>query len=114
MKRNNYIQIEDRNIGLDYTPFVIAEIGINHEGSLKTAFEMVDSAHKSGAEAIKHQTHFLDDEMTDEAKSIIPPNDHRSIWEIMEVCCLSQDEEIQLKNHTEELGMIYLSTPFFT
>ena len=48
--------------------------------------------------------------MTDEAKSIIPPNDHRSIWEIMESCCLSKDER-SLKKYTEELGMIYLS-PF--
>ncbi len=87
MKRNNYIQIEDRNIGLDYTPFVIAEIGINHEGSLKTAFEMVDSAHKSGAEAIKHQTHIVEDEMSKEAKNVIPGNSSDSIYDIMGKMC---------------------------
>jgi len=106
------MKIENRIIDTTTKPLVIAEIGINHNGDINAAKSLVNAAHDSGCECIKHQTHFLDDEMTDEAKSIIPPNDHRSIWEIMEVCCLSQDEEIQLKNHTEELGMIYLSTPF--
>ena len=51
--------------------------------------------------------------MTDEAKEIFPPNDVRSIWEIMESCALSKEEEIELKKFTEALGLIYLSTPFF-
>ena len=41
-------------IGYDFDPLVIAEIGINHGGSLKTAFEMVDAAISAGAEVIKH------------------------------------------------------------
>ena len=63
-------------------------------------------------ECIKHQTHIVEDEMTDEAKEIFPPNDVRSIWEIMESCALSKEEEIELKKFTEALGLIYLSTPF--
>ena len=73
---------------------------------------MVDLAFKSGCEVIKHQTHFIEDEMTDEAKNIFPPNAAISIWDVMEKCALSKNEEINLKNYTEELGMIYLSTPF--
>jgi len=61
MKENNFIQIGNRKIGLEYPPFVIAEIGINHEGSLKVAKEMVDAAHRAGAECVKHQTHIVDD-----------------------------------------------------
>lgn len=106
------MKILNREIGPKIKPLVVAEIGINHNGDINLAKEMVKAAHESGCECVKHQTHFLEDEMTDEAKSIIPPNDHRSIWEIMESCCLSRDEEIQLKNYTEELGMIYISTPF--
>ncbi len=112
MKKNNYIQIEDRKIGLDYTPFVIAEIGINHEGSLKTAFEMVDSAHKAGAEAIKHQTHIVEDEMSKEAKKVIPGNSSDSIYDIMERCALNEEDEIRLKEYIESKGMIFISTPF--
>lgn len=109
---NKKMKILNREIGPKIKPLVVAEIGINHNGDINLAKEMVKAAHESGCECVKHQTHFLEDEMTDEAKSIIPPNDHRSIWEIMESCCLSRDEEIQLKNYTEELGMIYISTPF--
>ena len=73
---------------------------------------MVDLAFSTGCEIIKHQTHFIEDEMTSEAKSIFPPNADISIWDVMEKCALSKDEEIQLKKHTEDLGMIYISTPF--
>ncbi|HGG06514.1 MAG TPA: polyhydroxyalkanoate biosynthesis repressor PhaR, partial [Aliiroseovarius sp.] len=57
-------------------------------------------------------THFVADEMTDEAKSIFPPNADVSIWEVMERCALSRDDEIALKDYVESLGMIYISTPF--
>ena len=73
---------------------------------------MVHAAAKTGCEAIKHQTHFLDDEMTEDAKKIVPPNADKSIWEIMKKCCLTKDQEIKLKEFTENLGMIYISTPF--
>ena len=63
-------------------------------------------------EVIKHQTHFLDDEMTPDAKKIMPPNADVSIWDVMEKCSLTRDEEINLKKIVEDLGMIYISTPF--
>ncbi len=75
----NYIEIQGRKIGQNYTPFVIAEIGINHEGSLKVAKEMVDAAHRAGAECVKHQTHIVDDEMSGAAKKVIPGNADVSI-----------------------------------
>ncbi|WP_096022082.1 N-acetylneuraminate synthase [Campylobacter lanienae] len=109
---NNYIQIKDRKIGLDFPPLIIAEIGINHEGSLKTAFEMVDAAYQAGAEVVKHQTHIVDDEMSKEAKKVIPGNANVSIYEIMKRCALSEEDEIRLKQYVEDKGMIYLSTPF--
>ncbi|WP_086234141.1 N-acetylneuraminate synthase [Campylobacter devanensis] len=109
---NNYIQIKDRKIGLDFPPLIIAEIGINHEGSLKTAFEMVDAAYQAGAEVVKHQTHVVDDEMSKEAKKVIPGNANVSIYEIMKRCALSEEDEIKLKQYVEDKGMIYLSTPF--
>ena len=106
------MKIEDRVIGLDNVPLVIAEVGINHEGSLKVAKQMVDGAYASGAEIIKHQTHVVEDEMSPIAKSVIPGNAEVSIYEIMERCALSYDEELELKNYVESKGMIFLSTPF--
>lgn len=109
---SNYFTIEGRKIGEDYEPIVIAEIGINHEGSLKVAKEMVDAAYEAGAEIIKHQTHVIEDEMSNEAKNIIPGNADVSIYEIMKRCALNEEEEIELKNYIEEKGMIFISTPF--
>lgn len=106
------IQIQNRKIGLNHPPLVIVEIGINHEGSLKTAFEMVDAAWRTGAEVIKHQTHVVEDEMSKEAKKVIPGNASVSIYEIMERCALNEEDEIKLKEYVESKGMIFLSTPF--
>lgn len=106
------MQIAGRKIGPEYPPLVIAEIGINHGGDLAVAKEMVRLAAGSGCEMIKHQTHILEDEMTEEAKSIFPPNADVSIWDVMAACALSLDEEAELKRYTESLGMIWISTPF--
>jgi sialic acid synthase SpsE len=112
MKKNNYITIRDRKIGTDYPPLVIAELGINHEGSLEVAKEMVDAAHRAGAECVKHQTHIVDDEMSGEAKKVVPGNSDVSIYEIMKRCALNEDDEIELKRYIESKGMIFISTPF--
>ena len=106
------MEIAGRKIGHDHPPLVIAEIGINHGGDLNVAKEMVRLAALCGCEMIKHQTHIIEDEMTDEAKSIFPPNADVSIWHVMERCALSKDEEAELKRYSEELGMIWISTPF--
>ena len=106
------MKIGNRSIGLSHPPLVIAEIGINHGGSLDVAKAMVLAAAQSGCELVKHQTHILEDEMTDEAKTIFPPNADMSIWDVMASCALTLDEERELKRYTESLGLIYISTPF--
>ncbi len=109
---NPYIEISGRKIGPDYPPLVIAEIGINHEGSLQTAKEMVDAAQRAGAEMVKHQTHIVADEMSGAAKKVIPGNADVSIYDIMERCSLNETDELELKNYVESKGMIFISTPF--
>jgi N-acetylneuraminate synthase len=106
------MQIAHRKIGPNERPLVIAEIGINHGGDLNVARHMVTQIAQSGAECVKHQTHFVEDEMTDEAKSIFPPNASASIWDVMAQSALSADDEKALKAHAENLGLIYISTPF--
>ena len=104
------ITIQNRSIGNIFKPFVIAEIGINHEGDILKAKKMVKDAHDNSAECVKFQCHIIEDEMI--KNDIVPGNTTESIWEIIERCSLSEDEEIILKNYTESLGLIYLSTPF--
>lgn len=106
------ITIGNIKIGEGYRPLVIPEIGINHEGSLAVAKEMVLSAHRAGARLIKHQTHVVEDEMSRVAKKVIPGNSSDSIYDIMSRCALSEEEERELKDYTESLGMVFLSTPF--
>ncbi len=106
------INISGRIVGKSFLPLVIVEIGINHRGLLEVAFKMVDAAFKSGAEVIKHQTHIVEDEMTSEAKKVIPGNANESIYDIIERCALNEEDEIKLKNYVESKGMIFISTPF--
>ena len=103
-------RIGDRLIGDDFPPLVIAEIGINHEGSVEKALKMVESAAAMGCECVKFQCHIITDEMI--PNKVIPANANESIWDIMNRCSLSVEDEIVLKAKTEELGMIFLSTPF--
>jgi N-acetylneuraminate synthase len=110
--KSTYIEIAGRKIGLDFPPLVIAEIGINHEGSILIAKQMVDAAFRAGVEVIKHQTHIVEDEMNKEAKKVIPGNASVSIYEIMEGCSLNEANELELKNYVESKGMIFISTPF--
>lgn len=106
------MEIAGRKVGINYSPLVIAEIGINHNGSLETAFEMVDAAKRAGAELIKHQTHIVEDEMSSKAKEIKPGNADESIYEIMKRCALSEQEEMALQEYVNEKNMIFISSPF--
>ena len=109
---NPFIEIAGRKIGLDYDPLVIAEIGINHGGSLEVAKAMVDAAAEAGVEVIKHQTHIVSEEMSNEAKKVIPAHTNESIYDIIASCALNEEEERELQNYVHMKGMIFISTPF--
>jgi N-acetylneuraminate synthase len=104
------IKIQDRIIGLEYKPFVIAEVGINHEGDASKAKKMIKDAADHNAECVKFQCHIIEDEMI--KNDVIPGNATESIWDIMKRCSLTEEEEISLKKYAESLGLIYLNTPF--
>lgn len=104
------MKIAHREISPGQPPLVIAEIGINHRGDLAVAKTMVRLAAAAGCEMIKHQTHIVEDEMTEEAKQIFRPNADVSIWHLMECCALSLEDE--LKRYTESLRMIWVSKSF--
>jgi N-acetylneuraminate synthase len=105
-------EIMGRPIGDNHPPLVIAEIGINHEGSIDVAIAMADAALDMGAEIIKHQTHIVEDEMSNEAQNVIPGNAEISIYEIMKRCALSESDEYFLMQHVHSRRGIFISTPF--
>ena len=102
--------IAGRKIGAAYPPYVIPEIGINHEGDMGKARRMIDDAAVAGAEVVKFQSHSPADEMV--PNDVIPANADVSIWEIISRCTLSWEQEQELKEYAEGQGLTYLSTPF--
>lgn len=106
----NHFEIAGRKIGSAYPPLVIAEIGINHEGDIKKAIQMVNDAYSAGCECVKIQCHVITDEMI--PNDVIPGNASESIWDIMSRCALTEKDDFFLKEYIESKGLIYLSTPF--
>jgi len=91
---------------------IIAEIGINHNGSLDRAVAIADSAIKAGAEVIKHQTHIPDEEMSAEARNIKPGNSNKNIYEIIKKCSLNESDEKKLFDYIKKKKKILISKPF--
>ena len=106
----NEIVVAGRAVGPEHPPFVIAEVGINHEGSFEKAVRMVDDAAAAGCECVKFQCHVPSDEMI--PNDVVPGNADESIWTMMQRCALSEEQERALKTYVESHGMIYLCTPF--
>ncbi|MBL4785174.1 MAG: N-acetylneuraminate synthase family protein [Cohaesibacteraceae bacterium] len=103
--------IAGRSVGPMHPPLVIAEVGINHEGDLGKALEMVHAAHQAGAEIVKFQCHITDKEMI---PTDMKPGDisDESLWDIIKRCELTAIEELEVQALCNKLGIIYLSTPF--
>lgn len=109
MTKNSF---EQMGISPNCEPVVVAEIGINHGGSLDVAKRMVEAIHLAGGKWVKHQTHCVEDEMTDEAKHVYPGNADSSIWDVIEANSLCFEDEARLKEFTESAGIHFISTPF--
>jgi len=62
---------------------------------------MVDAAHAAGAEIIKNKKHVVEDEMSGDAKSVIPGNANISIYEIMHRCSLNEEDERALMEYVQ-------------
>lgn len=106
------MKIKSRKIGKNFKPLIIAELGINHNGSLKKAKYLIDRAWKAGAEIVKHQTHIPEDEMSEEAKKIVPSHTKENIYDLIKRCALSEKDEFELMNYAKKKGLIFISTPF--
>jgi len=82
--------------------FVIAEIGINHAGSLKVAMKLIDSAARAGVDAVKFQTYITEKRV----------KKNSPIFEILKKCELSFEEFRILKKYSQKKGVEFISTPF--
>jgi len=103
--------IADRVVGLHQPPLVLVEVGINHDGDVNKALQLVDAAVAAGAEAVKFQCHITEKEMV---PSDMTPGaiSRERLWDIIKRCELTEDEERRVQNYCAKKGVIYLSTPF--
>src|SRR5579883_1318000 len=109
--RRAAVRIGARLVGEGQPPFVVAEVGINHNGDVKKALQMVAAAKEARAHCIKFQTHITAKEMI---HSDMTPGEISSepLWDIIQRCELTDEEERDVKRLCDELGILFLSTPF--
>src|SRR5579871_49025 len=95
--------------------FVVAEAGVNHNGSLDLARQLADVARAAGADAVKFQTfqaELLATESAETAAYQRADAEARTQREMLEDLSLSLDEFAALKDHCDGVGIEFLSTPF--
>lgn len=93
--------------------FVIAEVAQAHDGSLGTAHAYIDAVARAGADAVKFQTHIAAEESTARepwrVKFSLQDATRYDYWKRME---FTVEQWAGLKQHAEERGLVFLSTPF--
>jgi pseudaminic acid synthase len=109
------IKIAHYTIGLNHSPFIIAEMSGNHNQSLERAFEIVDAAALAGAHAIKLQTYTAD---TITLKGAYTINDENSLWngkelhELYQLAYTPWEWHQPIFERAKEKGLIAFSSPF--
>jgi len=112
------IKIDNREIGVNVPPFVIAEMSGNHNQSLDRALEIVDAAAKAGAHALKIQTYTADTMTLDLDEGEFFISDPNSLWKGKSLYKLYEEAYTPWEWHKSifdrcrELGIIGFSTPF--
>ncbi len=96
-------KLRDFGLDTDKKTWVIAEIGINHQGDLDTAKRLIDSVAKTGADAVKFQTYRTETRA---------PEGNQEIYDILKGLELPFEAFFELKTHAEDRGLFFFSTPF--
>src|SRR3954469_14791246 len=110
MVERTRITIGQREIGPERPCFIIAEAGINHNGDVKLAAELVDAAAEAGADAIKIQTHLPEHEMLKGGATAAYVGE--SLFDLLARTALSKDAHVQMRDLAARKGIVFMSTPF--
>jgi len=109
------VHIDGAPIGPDAPPYFIAEAGVNHNGDLDTAEDLVDAAAEAGADAVKFQTFSADRLVTREALTAdyqAETTGEASQYEMLKRYELDRAAHERLVDHCADRGITLLSTPF--
>lgn len=105
--------IEDREISICGKPFIIAEVSQNHDGSLGQAHAFIDAVAATGADAIKFQTHFADQESTPlESFRVNFSYEDQSRYDYWKRMEFTEEQWQGLYSHAKARGLVFLSSPF--
>ena len=113
---NEFITINNRKIGSDYEPYIIAEMSANHNGNIENAFKIMKMAKECGADAIKLQT-YKPDTITmksDNPEFLIKGGlwDGKTLYDLYEEAHMPWDWHEPLFAKAKELGITIFSSPF--
>jgi len=110
---NKKFQIGKKIISENKPIFIIAEAGVNHNNNLSLAFKMIDTAKKSGADAIKFQTFKVD---KTQLKNSIKPNYQKSIrknyYDIIKSLETNFNDQKKIFEYCKKKKILFLSTPY--
>jgi len=109
------IHLGSRVVGAGDTPYVIAEIGVNHEGSLETAKQLIEMAKIGGADAAKFQTYKAETLASKHSPAYwdTTKEETRSQYELFrKYDAFGPDEYKELAKHCASVGIDFVSTPF--
>ena len=110
----NVIRIGSKLVGERRPVFIVAEAGVNHNGSVRLAKKLIDMAKNAGADAVKFQMFSAEKLVTKTAakaayqKKVLG----KTQYEMLKKLELSKNDFRALKKHAEKLGIIFLVSPF--
>ena len=115
-KLNAVVTINGRNIGAGERAYIIAEAGLNHNGSLKLGKKLVDAAKKTGCDAVKFQTFKSHSRISSKVKAVRYAETiiglEETLYEMFERLAMPFDQQEELFAYARKQGIEIFSTPF--
>jgi len=110
------VEIGNRLVGEGEPCFIIAEAGVNHNGDIGLAHRLIDAAAEAGADAVKFQSFVTEEVVTPETPKasyqVETTGEQGSQYEMFKALELGAGQQKELKAHCDEIGILYLCTPY--
>jgi N,N'-diacetyllegionaminate synthase len=110
------VRIGNKLVGPGQPCFIIAEAGVNHNGDMLLAHRLIDAAAAAGVDAVKFQSFITEELITPDAPKanyqVEATGESGSQYMMLKSLELSADQQVELKAHCDQIGIIYLCTPY--